>query len=49
MKRIALLLAVMCVAASLRHDLTAARPGTSNRAVQAVGGAEALARVKTLS
>jgi len=50
MKRIALLLAVMCVAAILRHDLTAAEgQDLVNRAVQAVGGAEALARVKTLS
>ena len=49
MKRTALLLAVMCVAASCATTLPPRGQDLVNRAVQAVGGAEALARVKTLS
>jgi len=49
MKRTALLLAVMCVAASCATTSPPRGQDLVNRAVQAVGGAEALARVKTLS
>ena len=51
MKRIALLLAVTLVAASCTTTTSQQPQGQDlvNRAVQAVGGADALARVKTIT